>query len=516
MSEPDGLQSGIVSGRRVLTMATLFERARCAARGLRCLGVGEGDAVALVMRNDIPFFEAARAAMLLGAYPVPVNWHFVADEAAYVIHDCGAKAVVIHADLHAGLRPAMPPEAALFLVPTPPEIAAAYGLDAARCSPPAGATLWSDWLEGFAPWDAEPRPFRSSMIYTSGTTGRPKGVRREPPASPQKAEQMARIRSQVFGVRPGGRILMTGPVYHSAPALFATAGMLNDNLIVLQPRFDAEQCLALIERYRISGVHLVPTMFVRLLKLPAAVRGRYDLSSLEHVVHGAARCPADVKRAIIDWLGPIVHEYYGGTESGPVVASTSEEFLARPGTVGRAVEGGVIKILDAAGRALPAGETGEIYMWLDAYPDFTYQGDDAKRREIEVDGLITLGDVGHMDADGYLYISDRLKDMVISGGVNIYPAEIEAVLIGMPGVRDCAVFGIPDQEFGEALAAAVEPEPGARLTAQAVIAWLAEHQAGYKRPRIVTFHEALPREDSGKIFKRRLREPYWRDAGRRI
>jgi long-chain acyl-CoA synthetase len=354
------------------------------------------------------------------------------------------------------------------------------------------------------------------MIYTSGTTGRPKGVRRQPPAGPERAELMAGIRARVFGVRPRGRILMTGPAYHSAPNLFAMAAMLNDNLIVLQPRFDAEQCLALIERYRITGVHLVPTMFVRLLKLPDAVRAKYDLSSLEHVVHGAARCPADVKQAIIDWLGPIVHEYYGGTESGPVVACTSEEFLAHPGTVGRAVETGVIKILDAQGKELPPGESGEIYMWLDAYPDFTYQGDDDKRRRIELDGLITLGDVGHMDADGYLYISDRLKDMVISGGVNIYPAEIEGVLISMPGVHDCAVFGIPDEEFGEALAAAIEPEPGAALTAEAVQAWLAERQAGYKTPKLVTFHEALPREDTGKIFKRRLREPYWRDTGRNI
>jgi long-chain acyl-CoA synthetase len=257
---------------------------------------------------------------------------------------------------------------------------------------------------------------------------------------------------------------------------------------------------------------MVPTMFVRLLALPADVRSRYDLSSLRWVVHAAAPCPPEVKRQMIDWLGPIVAEYYGGTETGPVVMCTSEEWLSHAGTVGRAIERAQIKIFDPDGNELPVGESGEVYMWLDTWPDFTYEGDDAKRRAIERDGLITCGDIGYLDADGYLYLNDRSSDMVISGGTNIYPAEIEACLHSLEGVRDCAVFGIPDEEFGEALAAHIELHDTANLTAERVRDHVRSKLASYKTPKVVVFCESLPREDSGKIFKRRLREPYW--AGR--
>jgi long-chain acyl-CoA synthetase len=215
---------------------------------------------------------------------------------------------------------------------------------------------------------------------------------------------------------------------------------------------------------------------------------------------------------MIEWLGPIVAEYYGGTETGPVVFCTSEEWLAHPGTVGRPLERAVVKVLDADGNELPAGQSGEIYMWLDVWPDFSYAGDEEKRRAVERDGLVSCGDVGYLDGDGYLYLNDRRSDMVISGGVNIYPAEIEACLLAMPGVRDCAVFGIPDDEFGEALAAYVEPQDGARLSDESVRAHVRSRLAAYKTPGVVEFRASLPREDSGKIFKRRLRDPYW--AGR--
>jgi long-chain acyl-CoA synthetase len=246
------------------------------------------------------------------------------------------------------------------------------------------------------------------------------------------------------------------------------------------------------------------------------VRTRYDLSSLRWIVHAAAPCPVDVKRAMIEWLGPIIAEYYGGTETGPVVFCNSEEWLAHPGTVGRAIAQAVIKILDADDRELPTGESGEVYMWLDVWPDFTYAGDEEKRRAVERDGLISCGDIGYLDADEYLYLNDRRSDMVISGGVNIYPAEIEACLLSLQGVRDCAVFGIPDAEFGEALAAHVELHAGESLTADSVRDHVRASLAPYKTPRVVEFSDSLPREDSGKIFKRRLREPYWRGRERAI
>ena len=215
---------------------------------------------------------------------------------------------------------------------------------------------------------------------------------------------------------------------------------------------------------------------------------------------------------MIDWLGPIIAEYYGGTETGPIVFCTSEEWLAHPGTVGRPLERAVVKIFDADGRELAPGESGEVFMWLDVWPDFTYEGDEAKRRSVERDGLVSCGDIGYLDADGFLYLNDRRSDMVISGGTNIYPAEIEACLLSLAGVRDCAVFGIPDEEFGEALAAHVEPHEGIELSAEDVRAHVRARLASYKTPRVVEFSDSLPREDSGKIFKRRLREPYW--AGR--
>ena len=261
---------------------------------------------------------------------------------------------------------------------------------------------------------------------------------------------------------------------------------------------------------------MVPTMFVRLLKLPEAVRRKYDVSSLRHVVHAAAPCPAEIKQAMIDWWGPVIYEFYGSTESGPVTFVSAAEALKKPGTIGRVAPGAEIKILDDAGRELPQGEVGEVYARITAYPDFTYHNLPERRLEIEREGLITSGDVGYFDEDGYLFLCDRKRDMVISGGVNIYPAEIEAALHAVPGVHDCAVFGIPDEEFGEALMAVVEPQPGARLDIAAIRAQLKTSLADYKVPKHVEIQANLPREDSGKIFKRRLRDPHWERAGRRI
>jgi long-chain acyl-CoA synthetase len=283
------------------------------------------------------------------------------------------------------------------------------------------------------------------------------------------------------------------------------------------PAFDPEQLLALVERHRITQLQVVPTMFVRLLALPAAVRARYDLSSLAKVIHSAAPCPVNVKRQMIGWLGPIVEEYYGGTETGPVVWCDAAQWLAHPGTVGAPVDDAEIRIVGPDGAALAPGEVGTVYVrppgW---WPGFSYLGDEAKRRAMELAGFVTVGDVGRVDADGYLYLTGRAGDMVISGGVNIYPAEIEAALQDLPGVADSAVFGIPDAEFGEALAAHIEPEPGASLTEDEVRGFLRQVLAGYKVPKVVVFTAELPREETGKLFKRLLREPYWAGTGREI
>jgi long-chain acyl-CoA synthetase len=498
----------IISGARQVTRGALEERVRRAASGFAALGIGPGDCVALLLRNDIAFLEASLAAGMLGSYAVPINWHWKPEEVAYLLNDCEARVVVAHADLLPLLDEA-PPGLPVLPVRTPPEVAAAYGIPIAE--PPGEA--WDAWLARQPAWDRPPQPARESMIYTSGTTGRPKGVRRQPPSAEQAAGT-ARNRAQIYGLRPGIRALVPGPMYHSAPNGFGLRAAALADLLVLMPRFDPEEVLALIARHRIDTVFLVPTMMVRLLRLPEAVRRRYDLSSLRHVTHAAAPCPPEVKRQFIEWWGPVLHEFYGATDLGAPTACDSEDWLRKPGTVGRLTEGAVVKILDDNGRECPVGMPGEIFASVDYMPDFTYHKRDAERRAMERDGLLSVGDVGYFDADGYLFLCDRKRDMVISGGVNIYPAEIEAVLTGIEGVLDCAVFGIPDAEYGEALCAAIRAVPG--TTEAAIRTALKAKLANFKVPRVIEFHDDLPRDDSGKLLKRKLREPHWQGAGRAI
>ncbi len=443
-----------------------------------------------MLRNVPAFFEAILACRRLGAYHCPINWHFKAGEAGHILRDSGAKLLVVQADLLAQIASGIP-----------------GGLKV--------VVEWEQWRNSRSPWPGPARAARSNMSYTSGTTGRPKGVRRQPPSAEQ-VRLGAEIYRLALGIEPGMRALVSAPLYHSAPILYAIHALLAGELLVLEPRFDAERTLALIERHRLTSVYMVPTMYVRLLKLPAQVRRRYDISSVRFVASTGSPCAPEVKRAMIEWWGPVITETYASSETGLVTLIGSAESLERPGSVGRPLPGGRIRILDDSGREVSAGEIGSIYVRQPAYPDFTYTNNAAARAAMERDGLWSVGDMGYLDRDGYLYVADRKSDMVISGGVNIYPAEIEAVLVGMPGVADCAVFGIPDAEFGEALAAAVQPAPGKKLSPHEIQDYLRLRIAHYKVPRVVSFHDALPREDSGKIFKRVLREPYWRDAGRRI
>lgn len=509
-------QGYVRSGDREMDRDTLNARVAKVAGGLKALGVGEDDAVCIVLRNDFAFFEASMGATMAGAYAVPVNWHGTAEEVGYILDDCDARVLVIHADMLPGVAAGIPESCTVLVVPTPPEVIEAYRIAPDEAVVAPGSVDWNEWLSAQPPMIGEPARTRGNMIYTSGTTGHPKGVRREPVTAEQLEKQYSTF-THVFGVSvdPTIRTVITGPMYHSAPNAYGLFAARCCGLVILQPRFDAEELLALIERERLTHIHMVPTMFVRLLKLPEDVRNRYDLSSLKFVVHAAAPCPPDVKRRMIEWWGPVINEYYGGTETGAVFFHTSEEALRKPGTVGRPVPGAEVRIVDDNMQPLEPGGIGEVYMRLSSWPDFTYNKNPEKRTEAGLDHLVTCGDVGFLDDDGFLFLCDRKKDMVISGGVNIYPAEIEAVLIGMPGVKDCAVFGIPDEEFGESLSAHVELSD-ASVTEADVRSFIASHLARYKVPKEVVFARELPREDSGKIFKRKLRAPYWEEAGRQI
>ncbi|MBW2387550.1 MAG: AMP-binding protein [Deltaproteobacteria bacterium] len=505
----------IISGDRRRTREEIFERANRAARGFDAIGVGSGDSVALMLRNDFPFLEVAFAVGRLGAHAVPINWHFLADETEHILIDSAAKAIVVHADLLPQIEAAIPSSVKILVVATPPEIASAYKVSDAAARVPSGRTDYDKWISELEEWTEAPRSSPGAMLYTSGTTGKPKGVRRKPP-KPEQMQLGRKIGAQIYGFNPDARAVMTGPMYHIAPNTFGLVIAALGDRLVLQPKFDPLELLRMIEEHAITALNVVPTMFVRLLRLPLEERERYDLSSLTHVVHNAAPCPPDAKRKMIEWWGPVIGELYGGTESGPATACTSEEWLAHPGTVGKALEGSTIKVLDEQGKELPVGEIGEVFMCSSTNSEFTYHGRESERAEIERDGLITLGDMGYLDEDGFLFLCDRKRDMVISGGVNIYPAEIENALIGIDGVADCAVFGIPDAEFGESLLAVIEKAPGSTITAQSVRSQLEGMLARYKVPRRIEFDSDLPREDTGKIYKRKLRDVYWKDASHNI
>lgn len=499
----------IISGERRISYDTLLERIARAATGLKAFGLQGGAPVGMMLRNDFAFFEVTGASAALGSPVVPINWHLKGEEVAYILQDSGARILVCHADLLPQIARELPQNVQVLVVATPPEIAGAFNVPPELARVPAGRLDWDAWRDTHAPF-TEPPGRAAPMFYTSGTTGRPKGVRR----MPMRPEQMAaseRVGALTYGIKPneGQVVLMNGPMYHSAPNSYGMLAYRQRCTIVLEPRFDPEDLLQLIAKHGVTHMHMVPTMFVRLLRLPDDVRRKYDLSSLRFIIHGAAPCPVHVKQAMIAWWGPVINEYLGSTETGIPIWHSSAEAQAKPGTVGRAIEGGIVKVFRPDGTQCDINEPGEIYMRQTSVPDFDYHGKSDARAEAGREGLVSVGDVGYLDADGYLFLCDRKRDMVISGGVNIYPAEIEGVLVGMDGVRDCAVFGIPDEEFGERLCAYVEPEERANLSPSAVQDYLRGRLANFKVPKEISFVDALPREASGKIFKRKLRDPYW-------
>ncbi len=473
------------------------------AGGLSKAGMEEGDVVALLLRNDPIYTDVIPACRTGGFYYCPINWHFTRDEVAFLLSDSGAKALIVAEDLYAAVKDAVPAGVKVFV----------------SGGAPAGTREYESWLAAQAPYAGPVASPRGHIAYTSGTTGRPKGVMRKPWPMGQAEEGQRRadkLSAECFGVVPGCRTLMPAPLYHSAPSLITQTALRLGERLVLMPRFDAEETLRAIESHRIDLAYMVPTMYVRMLKLPEAVRKRYDLSSLRFIASTGSPCPPEVKRAMIDWLGPKIYETYAASETGLITIMSSVEALARPGSAGRPVGEAVVRIVTEEGRPCATGEVGLIYMKQPAYADFSYVGNDAARKSIERDGLVTLGDMGYLDDEGYLYICDRSADMVISGGVNIYPAEIEHALMGCPGVLDCAVFGVPDDEMGERLMAAILPEHGTAVDASQVERWLRPRIAGYKIPRDVTVVAEFPRDDNGKVAKRKLRAKYWEGRERRV
>ncbi|MCX7167116.1 MAG: AMP-binding protein [Rhodocyclales bacterium] len=493
------MTASLVFGPLERSGTEIDQRAARLAGGLARLGVADGDAVAVMLRNDPAYVDIIQGCRIAGAWYCQINWHFKRDEAGFILGDCGAKVLFIQPDLLAAIAGAIPPQVRVIVV------GQAQGDEAD----------FETWLAAQESYGGSPRTPRGHMAYTSGTTGRPKGVRRLPP-TPEQQSLAAQVAKDALGIYPGVRSLLSAPLYHSAPSSFAQQSLLQGSLFVLEEKFDAEATLALIERHRIDTAYLVPVMYVRLLRLPAEVRSRYDLSSLKFVASTGSPCAPEVKKAMIAWLGPVIYEAYASSETGYITVMPPQDAARKAGSAGKRVGNAEIRILDDAGRSLPSGEIGNIYVHQPAYSDFTYHGNEAARRAVEHDGLVSVGDMGYLDDEGFLFICDRASDMVISGGVNIYPAEIEHVLITLPGVADCAVVGIPDEEYGEALAAQVVAEAGATLDAETIRANLGERIAGYKVPRRIDIVTALPRDDNGKVLKRRIRDAYWGDRVRKI
>lgn len=492
----------IIVGDSVLDRAALVRRGEQVAAALAARGIAQGDVVAVLLRNGMPYLEIIQACKRLGCYYCPINWHYTPAEVAFLVQDSGAKLLITEADLWPAAQAALPD-----------------GLPALRVGAPGAADDYAAWRDAQAPYDGPAVAPRGHMAYTSGTTGRPKGVVREPFPLDQLPQRLAAVEAvveQAYGLRPGSRALLPAPIYHSAPSVFAQVALRVCDTLVVTPRFDPLDVLRLIEQHRIDTIYLVPIMYVRLLKLDPAVRASFDLSSLRFVASTGAPCAPALKRAMIDWLGPVIHETYASSEAGMVTAIDSHEALARPGSAGRPIGGARVRVVDEAGASCPPGQIGRIFVRQPAYADFTYRNHPEARRRVELDGLIGLGDLGYLDEDGYLFVCDRESDMVISGGVNIYPAEIEHHLMQYPGVADCAVFGVPDDEFGERLLALVQPAADARVSPAEALQWLASRIARYKVPRELRLQAALPRDDNGKIAKRRLRDTFWAGQERKV
>ena len=500
-THPDRAAVIMTGSGQTVTYAQLEDRSLRLANWFRQAGLRKGDVIALMSDNDARVFEVYWAAQRSGLYLTSINYRLRPDEVEYILQNSGARALLVGrggTDVATAIGPIPTLEHRIAFEGDVPGF---HNLDELVSS-----------ASSIRP-DHEPRG--ADMLYSSGTTGRPKGVR---PPLPERdvsepGDTMVAMFSTYFGFSSETIYLSPAPLYHAAPLrTCATVQALGGTALVME-RFDAEAALAAIEHYRVTHSQWVPTMFVRMLKLPDAVRARHDVSSMQVAIHAAAPCPVDVKRQMIDWWGPILHEYYSSTELNGLTVIGPQEWLAKPGSVGRPVLG-VIHVCDEGGGEVPTGEDGMVYFERDAMP-FEYWGDPEKTASTQHPRHPTwtaVGDIGHVDKDGYLFLTDRKAFMIISGGVNIYPQEIENELTLHPAIADVGVIGVPDPEMGEQVKAVVQLVPGLegsdKLAAE-IIAFVRERLASYKAPKSVDFVEALPRTPTGKLMKGELRKRYW-------
>ncbi len=501
-TDPDKAAVVRPSTGQTLTYGGLEQRSRKVAHLLRDAGLRPGDHVAMVSDNDVAMLEVYWGALRSGLYITAVNWQLTAAETAFVLADCRAAVVFVSARAEAAVE----------------AIAGRLGSEVRR------RIAWGGTIDGFedyeqllaevpdAPLTDQPRG--QDMLYSSGTTGRPKGIK--PPLPDGQVDQIpdpyTAVFTPMYGFDTDTVYLCPAPLYHAAPLRFCGTITSTGGTVVLMDRFDAETSLELIERYRVTHSQWVPTMFVRMLKLPAQIRDRYDVTSMRAAIHAAAPCPVEVKRAMIDWWGPVLEEYYAATEGVGATFISSAEWLERPGSVGRSALGPV-HICDETGAELEVGRTGTVYFERET-PSFEYHGAPEKTaasRHPEHENWATTGDIGRVDEDGYLYLTDRAAFTIISGGVNIYPQEAEDALTMHPQVHDVAVIGVPDEEMGEVPIAIVQPADDAAAgpeLAETLLAHLADRLAAFKRPRRVEFVDELPRTPTGKLVKHRLRERF--------
>ena len=498
LARPDKPAVILYPSGTVVTFGELEARANQLAHAFRAAGLREGDVVAVLMDNNEHFHAAMWGARRAGLYYVPINTHLTAPEAAYIIDNSAAKAIVgssmmlgVCAGLGKHLPKGLPP---LLMM-------ADADLDGWQRYPECVAeqpiTPIADEIEG------------DLLQYSSGTTGRPKGIKRQLSHLPPSEAPGLMTALVSFWANPDGVYISPAPLYHTAPNVWSMTFQAAGIPIVVMERFDAEGTLDAIGRHRVTHGQFVPVMFTRMLKLPESVRSSYDVSSLERVIHAAAPCPVDIKKQMIDWWGPIVDEYYASSEAHGSTLISAEEWLAHPGSVGRAMNG-ALHILDEQGNELPAGEAGEIY--FETAASFEYLNDPEKTAATtSKQGWRTVGDIGYLDDEGYLYLTDRRHHMIISGGVNIYPQEAENMLVTHPRVMDAAVFGIPDDEMGQSVKGVVQlvdaAEAGDEL-AEELLTWLRERLAHYKCPRSISFEQQLPRTDTGKLYKQSLIDKY--------
>jgi len=480
----------------VITFGELGQRVNSISHALRAHGLADGDVLAAIVPNGREYLELQLAAGQVGVVVVPVNWHLGVGEISYIVRDSEAKLAVAGAD-QAGQLPVEELPAARYVI--------------------GGAVAgWQPYAELGAGEPTSPPENRQAgrmMLYTSGTTGHPKGVHSTlPTVDPDTMAGLFGGMPRSYGITAAGGVhLVCSPMYHAAPGGHALGFLHAGHTIVIQRGFNAEDMLRAVQEHRVTTVHMVPTHFHRLLRLPESARSRYDVSSLQSVIHAGAPCPVPIKQQMLDWLGPIIWEYLGSTE-GSVSRVSPQEWLARPGTVGRPLPGLTVKILTENGEEAPAGEPGTIYFgYPGRAPSFEYHHDPAKTAASRRGDLVTAGDYGYFDADGYLFLLDRRTDLIISGGVNVYPAEVEQQLITHPAVQDVAVIGVPDPEWGQRVVAVVETAPGATAGDQ-LAAELSEHcrkeLASFKCPRRFEFVTNFPRTETGKVQRRVLRDAY--------